>query len=139
MSLLEPLASPHSLPPLLLTRPDEVTPAAVRRVVGLPEEEDAFAKNQGSLKAAAVSPVAEMFRPVGLLLHSQSVPCFGNYENVSHLDATSKTAGKTATETGVSTAAGVSGSRPNEIRAARRLHPKSAAELRKRELLLYCH
>ncbi|XP_069943293.1 neuroepithelial cell-transforming gene 1 protein isoform X3 [Cherax quadricarinatus] len=27
-----------------------------------------------------------MFRPVGLLLHSQSVPCFGSYENISHLD-----------------------------------------------------
>ncbi|KAK4287874.1 hypothetical protein Pmani_039064, partial [Petrolisthes manimaculis] len=44
----------------------------------------------GGRQCKAVSPVAEMFRPVGLLLHSQSVPCFGSYENISHLDVPNK-------------------------------------------------
>lgn len=116
-SQLEPSTQTRVLKPLKLS-PHAHHNLPVRRIVGLPEEEDARAKGRHGDVKAAVSPVAEMFRPVGLLLHSQSVPCFGNYENVSHLDVP-----KTLTST------------IGESRATRRPPPVGPNNLRKREYL----
>ena len=75
---LTPTPSPSLVPACSQPR------VPVRRIVGLPEEEEALAteRSSGNIRDA-VSPVAEMFRPVGLLLHSQSVPSFDNYGNGS--------------------------------------------------------
>ena len=79
-----PLASSPQPRRLLLSPHDSQPRVPVRRIVGLPEEEEALAteRSSGNIRDA-VSPVAEMFRPVGLLLHSQSVPSFDNYGNGS--------------------------------------------------------
>ncbi|XP_047736143.1 uncharacterized protein LOC125177788 [Hyalella azteca] len=136
--MLDPPSTPPSLLPLTLRRTDEGTPATFRRIVGLPEEEDAIATSQGTVRTS-VSPVAEMFRPVGLLLHSQSVPCFGNYENISHLDTPkSDKATSSAGSSSTSTTDTVSACGPTAAAAAlgpRRVHVRPTDELRKPSIL----